>query len=384
MKRLIKIIFQKEILLFVAVLVVFVGLIEIVCRSVQYDFAQQQKIIEGYPIYYRHAREPTGEVFFKRKGPDQWEGQVLRTAMIQYGMKFDVYTDERSTKTIYDQDGFRNPESLLEWDIAVAGDSFTELGYLDYQELFTTVAMRQLNTHIRNLGVSHTGMFSQIHYIEKFGDSPDLKHGLIVFYEGNDLVDSEKEYQELKKFHETGERPKLEVVPQSSFIRKIGSLINRGKRNPPKQRPDAYFLTSHGEKVPITLAWLAVDPSELTIAQKEIMEVAFKTWADTAMEMEIKPWIVFVPTKLRVLFGHLEFHPSADPQFEAWKPNAFPLWIKSLSIKHGIAFMDTTPALVKELQEGNLPFNSLFDPHLSSSGSRAVGEVIANHLKDHA
>ena len=60
---------------------------------------------------------------------------------------------------------------------------------------------------------------------------------------------------------------------------------------------------------------------------------------------------------------------KADPQFEEWKPNALPLWIKSLSIKHGVAFIDTTPALEEELQEGNLPYNSFFDPHLSISDS---------------
>jgi len=65
MKRL----FQK-LLLSVAVCVVFVGLVEIMFRSIRYDFAQQEKRIEGYPIYYRYAREPTGEVFFRRKGPD--------------------------------------------------------------------------------------------------------------------------------------------------------------------------------------------------------------------------------------------------------------------------------------------------------------------------
>jgi len=374
--------FWKGMLLFVATFVVFVGLIEITCRSIQFDFAQQERRIEGYPIYFRKALEPTGEVFFRRSGPDQWEGQVLRTAMTHHGIDFDAYTDERSRRITYDQDGFRNPDNLMKWDIAVAGDSFTELGYLDYQELFTTVAMRRLNTPIRNLGVSHTGMFSQIHYIEEFGDSPDLKHGLIVFYEGNDLIDSEREYQELRTFHETGERPIREIVPQSSFVRKVISLVKKRNRHLPKQRPDAYLPTSDGEKIPLTLAWLAMDPSELTRAQREIMDVAFETWADTAKEMEIKPWVVFVPTKLRVLFEHLEFHPRADPQFEAWQPNALPLWIESLSIEHGIAFIDTTPALVEELQEGNLPYNSFYDPHLSSAGSRAVGEVIANHLKD--
>lgn len=382
MKRPIKKNFQKEILLSVAIFVVFVGFVEFTCRSIEYDFAQKERRIEGYPIYFRHARQPTGEVFFKRKGPDLWEGQVIRTAMLQQGIDSDAYSDERSKRITYDQDGFRNPNSLTNWDIAVAGDSFTELGYLDYQELPTTVAMRRLGTPIRNLGVCHTGMFSQIHYIEEFGDSPDLKHGLIVFYEGNDVTDTETEYMQLRRFRRTGERPKREVVPQSSLIRAIISLFQGGDRYSPKQTPDAYFLAADGEKIPITLAWLATDPSELTNAQKKAMDVAFRTWADTAKEMEIKPWIVFVPTKLRVLFGHLEFDPRADPKFAAWKPDAFPSWIESLSVKHGIGFIDATPALVEELHEGKLPYNGFFDPHLSSSGSRAIGEVIANHLKD--
>ena len=52
----------------------------------------------------------------------------------------------------YDEAGFRNPAGMLDWDIAVAGDSFTELGYLRHEDLFTTVLGQILDARVLNLG----------------------------------------------------------------------------------------------------------------------------------------------------------------------------------------------------------------------------------------
>src|SRR5678815_4827611 len=117
---------------------------ELTFRAIHYDFGRLDKRHHEIPIYYRLATVHAGDGILRRPGPMSWTGQVLRAYMRMHGTNDAPYANEPSITVDYDAQGFRNPTNLVDWDVAVAGDSFVELGYLPYEGLFTTLAGKQL------------------------------------------------------------------------------------------------------------------------------------------------------------------------------------------------------------------------------------------------
>lgn len=167
-------------------------------RSIDFDFASgEDRAWRQVPIFFRVPMASSGETFFKRHGPEQWTGQVLNTRLKQVGVLPNPYANEPVITVAYDRNGFRNPEPMTDWAIAVAGDSFTELGYLPDEQLFTSILARILNVSVKNLGASYTGPLTQLSYLNDYGIAARTKHTIIVFYESNDLKDLGDEYKEL-------------------------------------------------------------------------------------------------------------------------------------------------------------------------------------------
>jgi hypothetical protein len=137
-------------------------LVEVLARVIGWEFTSENRDFERTPIFYRQPIEPLGAAFFRRPAPDRWHGQVLRTLLEISKAEETAYTDESKVDIEYDADGFRNPAGLKDWEITVVGDSFTELRFLPSEDLFTTVAGRQLKLRVKNLGVSHTGTPAQV------------------------------------------------------------------------------------------------------------------------------------------------------------------------------------------------------------------------------
>lgn len=113
-------------------MVVFIALGEVLFRFVKYDFSYEAEAWSRIPIYYRQPIVPTGDVYFRRNGSEHWTGQVLNFRAQQLGVIPNPYKDERVITVEYDYRGFRNPSHVSDWEIAIAGDSFTELGYLPH------------------------------------------------------------------------------------------------------------------------------------------------------------------------------------------------------------------------------------------------------------
>ena len=114
---------------------------------------------------------------------------MLSTYLKQNGGVDPAYTNEREVTITYDSEGFRNPEDLRDWKMVFAGDSFTELGYLPYEDLFTTHLGALLHTSVKNLGVGYTGTLTQTYYLKLYGKSASTTDAFLVFFEGNDLDD---------------------------------------------------------------------------------------------------------------------------------------------------------------------------------------------------
>jgi hypothetical protein len=368
-----------------AVLVATLVVVEILARLVGWEFAPEKRNFERTPIFYREPIQPVGPAFFRRPGPDRWRGQVLRPMLETMNARETAYRDEPTVLIEYDADGFRNPADLKDWDIVVAGDSMTELGFLPYEDLFTTVAGRQLNLQFKNLGVSHTGTLTQTFYLQTYGKSPRTRDAVLAFFEGNDLYDIE---QEEKRLHlaKVGVYAPAEVYrfrSEHSAIRFLyESICSLGVRTSwgllsVEKTPyaNAIFLGAGGD-VPVTLAYAPPGSSNLPREWVERLERAIAGWAKAAQSLKLKPWLLYMPCKERVLHGHLTVLQASPPNLARWEPTDLPDLVKSLSLKHGIEFIDATENLRSMTDAGILTYNTIGDSHLNKQGSICVGQTL--------
>ncbi len=355
------------------------ALAEVACRLARVDLRRQTARLERVAPYWRLPRVPEGTVFFRRAGPLEWTGQVIRRQLLESGLPATAYANEPVITVKYDALGFRNEPRPDAWSIAVAGDSFTELGCVAYDSLFTHVMSQRLRCDVLNLGVAGTGPLSHLTYLENHGLSPRTTDLMIVFFEGNDADDLLDELRAERNFQRTGERPLRDIQPQTSVLRAFGELLSAPGRPPPSNRAgiEAVFLGPQGE-VPVSLGYPPPGGAELSGAMREAFTVFAQRYAAFAREHQVRPWLAYMPCKMRVLFGRLRLAPEADPVLHTWTPTDLPDFVATLCASHGIRFFDLTPALAGPTQAtGELVYNHLFDSHLNARGSALVGEALA-------
>lgn len=365
---------------------VFTAVAEGFFRLIGYDFAVEERAWRKTPIYYRKPMAPTGDVFFKRTGPEQWTGQVLNTQVKLLGILPNPYSAEPVITVEYDRKGFRNPDHLSDWSIAVAGDSFTELGHLPYEQLFTSILAKILDISVSNLGTSQTSLLTHLSYLEDYGIAAGTKHAMIVFFEGNDLEELASEYNDLIRWRNTGQRDYREFRKQSSLVKalrqlpeQVGSM--RIARDYIQSRTiGVYFKSSRGN-VPVTIYDTPPDRSQLSNETMQQLDYFFSQYADFGKTRQITVWLAYMPSKRRVLHGRIEFSAGASDELKSWQPTDLPEVISELCDQYGIKFIDLTPSLVRETGlKKQLLYNSIFDSHLNSSGSMVVGQELARRF----
>jgi hypothetical protein len=360
--------------------------VEITGRILRFDYDFKAMALARTPIYYRQPLQWAGEAFYRRPGPDRWRGQVLRSGLIQSGYIDDGTYEAEPVRTIeYDQDGFRNPSGTGDWHIAVVGDSFTELGYLDYEQLFTTIAAHSIGRKVRNLGVSYTGTLAHSFYLRKFGNARSTTDAVLAFFEGNDIQDIVREHGGLLEWevkhrnNDPGNATLLtdSLPAQSSFIR---ALYRLALRRPTRLPAFNAFYKHGGVLEPVQVVNTPPGSEELNLAQRYLVKGALLHWRDTARTLNLRPWLLYLPAKRRVLHAHLSFPQDADPTVSSWTPTDLPGWIRGLCEENGIRFIDPTGALIDAANAGTSPYNLVFDLHLNQEGSEIVGRVLAQAL----
>ncbi len=348
-------------------------------RLVDYDFADDVEAWWRAPPYFRKPIVPTGEVFFRRPGPEEWTGQVLNTMLEQEQASPNPYRDEPVITVKYDRFGFRNEQGFSDWEVAVAGDSFTELGYLAYDQLFTTILGKTLKVRVLNLGASYTASLTQLSYLRDYGVAPSTRHAMIVFFEGNDISGLRKEYDALLRFQETGRREYRVLQPQTSMIRAACELL---KRNDDPPLVTGTFRGADGV-VPITLGYMPPEGADLEAENVQALEYFFERYAEFGRKRGLTVWLAFMPCKDRVLHGHVVFAKDAPRDVQEWRPTDLPAMIEALSDRSGVRFIDLTPVLVAETQETReLVFNPIYDSHINARGSLVVAGELARHLSE--
>jgi len=376
---------STKLCLLLLVLGFFLALCEGVVRLAGFDFAKEEESWRSIPPYYRQPIVPVGEVYFRRPGPQEWSGQVLNSMLTQRRIQPNPYADEPVVIARYNGEGFRNPEDLTDWEIAVTGDSFTELGYLDYGDLFTTKLGEILGTRVLNLGVSMTGPLSQLCYLREYGIADGTKQAVIVFFEGNDLDELALEAEALKQWEETGERPYREFKKQPSLLKALFGLIKE-LRGPAERTDyvDAWF-TAADDDIPVTLSYAPPDGATVSDESRRQLEAVLSAYAEFGKEQKIEVWLAFMPCKRRVLDGHLEFADGINRNIREWKSSDLPQFVAGLCDARGIGFIDLTLPLIEETRETKaLLYQPIYDTHVNARGSHIVARELARHLGESA
>ena len=370
-----------------ASLAVSVGSIEFACRLLEVDFSNG--LYYNYPIFYRKPNVPSGEAFFRRSGPEAWTGRVLATGLRMEGSRENAFENEPVVTVDYSGEGFRNPEELRDWDIVVVGDSFTELGALPYEQLFTTLMGRQLGLRVKNLGVCYTATLSQVHFLRSFGKAPSTRRALLVWFEGNDIGETRDELARLDVARTKGVQPELPTT-QTSFLAALHGLW-KTLTVPGVEYANAYYVQGTTE-TPVTIRYSPPSAGKLPDEDRANLQTTLSAYAAACGELGLEPWLAFMPCKHRVLRGHLRFVPIEPGSVEsnrgyaakvrAWEGSDLPEYVGESARQRGLRFVDLTPALRDRTERGELTYNGVFDTHLNRLGSEVVAGALFRAMRD--
>jgi hypothetical protein len=365
----------------VATVITF-ALAEAACRAARVDFNEllgMRRANEAFPIYFRMPTHPSGEVFFTRTPGASWTGKPLQTLLQNHRSTDLAYTEEKELTLTYSKEGFRNPDALTDWDIAVLGDSFTESGYLPETEIFTGIAASRLGRRIKNLGITDTGNFAHIHYLETYASAPSCKSVVLAFFEGNDLTDNVKEMEQIAHFQATGERPSHDIPVQTSLLKTLWTLARDFKKLRLQARSYANATyQAAGQEIPVTIADAPPSSHQMNLREREALSTALDRYAQAARQLGMTPHLLYLPCKRRVLHDHLQH--GADYPEPDWQPGDLPQHLEAQCSQRNIHFIDATPALQQAAAQGILPFNTIYDTHFNAEGHRIVGELLARAL----
>jgi hypothetical protein len=169
------------------------------------------------------------------------------------------------------------------------------------------------------------------------------------------------------------------VVERAVFSRSIPPGSTRGG----SRRTTASRLWTGEAEVPLTLAYVP-ESAEGVLADEPLVRALdhfFTSYAGFAEREGVTPWLVYMPVKLRAMHGQLRFTDRGRHDFGWWTPTDLPELIGDYASRHGIGFIDVTPALVAEMARARETlYYTIYDTHLSPGDSRVVGEEIARQL----
>ena len=321
---------------------------------------------EDCPIYYRMPDVPFDNGrFLKRSGPDSWTGRPLNAALQMKRSRDVAYADEKTFTVSYDADGFRNPANLTDWDIAVPGDSFVELGSLPDGQTITDQIAKQTGLRVKNLGVASTAPRNQAAFLRHFGRAASCKQALLVWSE----VALAKTTEEFTR-HNLHQSPGAAREGNSLLLSAASALRSRFSPDDGRRLwANATFISESGAEVPVML-----DPpasSSLSETDREALEAALEDWAAACREQKMEPSFLFLPSKIRVWHGRLK----GDSKLIDWQPNDLPAFIAKLSQQRDIRFIEATTALREASQRGILVFNPVVDGHPTAEGARIIAGV---------
>jgi hypothetical protein len=376
---------RRKILFSLIAFLFFYGLCELTFQLIGFDFSQTTRDLESVPTFYRIPTTPFGEAYYRRPGSTSWTGKVVTAQMQRIGYDAKWFPNEQEITLQYDQAGFRNPADLEDWEIVVIGDSFTELGNLEYDDLVSTQLGSLIDRSVKNLGISYTGILNQTACLEHFGIAKSTKHVVWVFFEGNDLQDMVLESQRLSRI-ETGAKGHVDLIANRKTQSSLTGAIQNALFTPSRLEiygPAVNATLSRGsESVRFKLDYTPVG-SEMLGPVGDQFRVAIEKLADLCRQRELKLWCVYMPTKRRV-FHSLRYEVDTDATLhlrQPWQPSDLPQWLELQCRQKQIEFVDATPSLIELNKSAEFSHNLVFDTHLSVAGARVVAESLAAKMQ---
>jgi len=376
---------RRKILFSLIAFLFFYGLCELTFQFIGFDFSQTTRDLESVPTFYRIPTTPFGEAYYRRPGSTSWTGKVVTAQMQRIGYDAKWFPNEQEITLQYDQAGFRNPADLEDWEIVVIGDSFTELGNLEYDDLVSTQLGSLMDRSVKNLGISYTGILNQTACLEHFGIAKSTKHVVWVFFEGNDLQDMVLESQRLSRI-ETGAKGHVDLIANRKIQSSLTGAIQNALFAPSRLEiygPAVNATLSRGsESVRFKLDYTPVG-SEMLGPVGDQFRVAIEKLADLCRQRELKLWCVYMPTKRRV-FHSLRYEVDTDATLhlrQPWQPSDLPQWLELQCRQKQIEFVDATPSLIELNKSAEFSHNLVFDTHLSVAGARVVAESLAAKMQ---
>ena len=96
-----------------------------------------------------------------------------------------------------------------------------------------------------------------------------------------------------------------------------------------------------GEQVTLRYA----PPASKDLDEEEVARRsgALTDWADTARDLGLTPWLLYLPCKHRVVHGRVEPFETAQDFILAWRPNDLPAYIETLCKERGIRHLVQYP-----------------------------------------
>jgi hypothetical protein len=207
---------------------------------------------------------------------------------------------------------------------------------------------------------------------------------VLCFFDGNDVSDLVHEVGETNFIATTGHR--LGAKRQDSLIVAIHDRLKRLMLHEPQRErtnlaPNAIFALGARE---LPVAVQPIPPprwEDLSKSTQELIAAAMMNWAQTVRSQGMQPWVMCIPDIRRVFDGYFRYTDPNNPMTR-WQSREFGPPLSRICATNGIRFIDAFPVLREEVKAGRLPYNMFGDLHLSAHGSRVVGELLADSLRD--
>jgi len=364
-------------------LLLFVGVCEFSFKAIGFDFSKLGQDLNATPIFYRIPTEPFGTAFYKRPGNQVWTGKVITAQMQRIGYDSKWFPEEEVHTLKYDADGFRNPDNLTSWTIAMIGDSFTELGNLKDDQLVSTRLSKLLDTPVKNLGVSHTGLLNQTEYLREYGISSATKEVIWVFFEGNDIQDYVMETDRVSAI-QTGSSEHIDLLKthqaQTSLVKAIYRKIFA------KSRMEIYGpavnATLDDGKTQFKIDYAPPGRDQIFL-QLQRYEAGIDKLYELCKQHELKLTCVYMPCKRRAFSDYRYTVEASAPAYlkQKWAPSDLPDWMREVCNDKGIRFVNVTTDLQKLNQTELLSHNLTYDTHLTADGAETVAQALAHALR---
>lgn len=289
----------------------------------------------------------------------------------------------------YDQDGFRNPHPSSAAGVIVLGDSFVEGPHVSDADVVTSQLERLLGRPVANLGRSGDGPQQELEVLRRYGVALHPQTCVWCFYDGNDLIDSQRFEGDQAEVHRYSKQSRLQSWSERSFTRNCLDFAIRNWLNPAPRPPAALytgrFIDSRKVSVDISFGsedhYDAHSPGGVRDHSPELGRVAavLAEAHELCRRRGIDLVVVFIPTKFRVYRDHCRF--DRDSPCLAWPVDGVPGELGELvaSISTAIGYIDLTLSFQAAAATGALVYLP-DDTHWSGAGHALAAHAISEYL----